>query len=92
MKVQPLNPNIRIVDVNTGTLTREGFTFFQALRAQIAGDDAGTVSVEDLELFSMPQMPIASEPFDELPQVSMAAEIAALHARIDELEARAYRP
>lgn len=106
MKVQPISPNMRLIDVNTGTLTREGFTFFQALRAAIAGDDAGAISFEDLEFSSLPKMPVIAPSDDdsfpaqvvvseyreeEFPQISYAAEIAALKDRIDELEARAYK-
>lgn len=35
--VQPLNPNIRLIDQKTGYMTREGFQFFQGLREGVAG-------------------------------------------------------
>lgn len=106
MKVQPISPNMRLIDVATGALTREGFTFFQALRAVIAGDGAGSVSFDDLEFPSLPKMPVIApsddDSFpaqamvseyreDEFPQISHAAAIAALNDRMDELEARAYK-
>lgn len=103
MKPQPINPAMRFVNPETGTLTREGFSFFQALRAEITGDGSGSVSVGDLEIFAMPQvavphtndelviMPVLTQEQPEL-MLGTVTTLAELEARIDAIEARIFAP
>jgi hypothetical protein len=102
---QPLNPNIILIDVRTGRLTREGFLLLQALRDKVTGQGTTAIALDDLEVAAFPRSRPSVEPDetllprsrpspvqeDALPR-SYAGRLGALENRIEELEAIGFRP